>query len=91
MCMHISNEITETGIGENTMMTMNECLANTGKLVCHSRRHFIAILTNCTYVASDGETYIRIIRRDGNLYGADPYFLTLAVPSDLKSDLIYRI
>ena len=86
MFMHISSEITETGIGENTMMTMNECLlpVNTGKLVYHTERNFIAILTNEKWPSrsSHGE-FIRVIKRDGTDWGAAPEYLNLLKPSNL--------
>ena len=69
------------------MMTMNECLlpANTGKLVYHTKRNFIAILTNEKWPSrsSHGETFIRVIKRDGTDWGASPEYLNLLKSSNL--------
>lgn len=69
-------------------MTMNECLlpVNTGKLVYHTKRNFIAILTNEKWPSrsSHGETFIRVIKRDGTDWGAAPEYLNLLKPGDLR-------
>ena len=64
------------------MMTMEECLQpkNTGWLVYHLERNFIAILTNEKWVGLSTLPFITIIRRDGTSYGAAPEYLTVLKP-----------